>query len=143
MMKKHSIRKMLSVIGMFVLIAAMALNLTGCGSSTTDETASGQAQTREAVTFTFTVTDLEGNETSLSVTSDKASVGEALLEAGLIEGYMGDYGLFILRVNGIASDWDKDQTYWACYVDGEYALSGVDSIPVKENSVYSFVLTKG
>lgn len=143
MMKMNSMKKLLSVIGVCVLIAAMALNFTGCGSNTTPETTAAQEAASAGVTFTVTVTDLEGKETSFEVTSDKATVGEALLEEGLITGDMGDYGLYINSVNGIAADWDKDQTYWAFYIDGEYAMTGVDSTKIDPESVYNFVLTKG
>lgn len=141
MTKRNSIQKMLSVIGMFVLIAAMALTFTGCGSNTTPETTA--AQNAETVTFTVIVADLEGKETPIEVTTDKATVGEALLEAGVIEGDMGDYGLYINTVNGITADWDKDQTYWAFYINDEYAMTGVDMTEIDPDAAYSLVLTKG
>lgn len=149
MMIINSIRKMLSVIGVFVLIAAMALNFTGCSSApapTTPptETASASEQTEAYKhTFTLTVVDLEGKETDLVVMTNREYVGEALLEEGIITGDMGDYGMYINTVNDITADWDKDQTYWAFYVDGEYALTGVDTTPIEENTGYSLVLTKG
>lgn len=148
MMIKNSIRKMLSVIGVFVLIAAMALNFTGCSSAptpkeTAPETTSAENGTDSFKhTFTLTVVDLDGKETDLVVMTNREYVGEALLEEGIITGDMGDYGMYINTVNGIVADWDKDQTYWAFYIDGEYALTGVDTTPI-ENKTYSLVLTKG
>lgn len=141
-MKRCSMKKLLSVIGMFVLIAAMALNVTACGSNTTPETTAAQMEAA-GVTFTFVVADLEGNETSFEVTTSKATVGEALLDEGLITGDEGEYGLYVTSVNGITADWDADQTYWAFYVNGEYAMTGVDTTEIDPEAVYSFVLTKG
>lgn len=140
MMKRNSMRKLLSVIGCFVLIAAMALNFTGCASSNTTQTLPSD---EVAVTFTLTVTDLEGNESTFDVTTTKSTVGDALLEKGLIEGDQGEYGLYVTTVNGITADWDKDQTYWAFYIDGEYALTGVDSTEITVGTAYSLALTKG
>ena len=133
-MKMNSTKKLLSFVLCIVLIAAMALTFTGCGSKTT-ETA--------GVTFTVTVVDLEGNETPFEVTTDNATVGEALLEEGLIAGEDSEYGLYVTTVNGITADWDADQTYWAFYIDGEYATTGVDSTEINADSAYSLVLTKG
>lgn len=141
MTKMNSMKKMLSVIGMFVLIAAMALNFTGCGSNTTPETTAAQTEAAVGTSFTFVVTDLEGNETPFEITTDKATVGEALLEEGLIAGDDGEYGLYVTTVNGITADWDKDQTYWAFYINGEYAMTGVDTTEVTAGATYSFVLT--
>ena len=133
-MKMNSTKKLLSFVLCIVLIAAMALTCTGCGSKTTETT---------QVTFTVTVVDLEGNETPFEVTTDKATVGEALLEEGLIAGEDSEYGLYVTTVNGITADWDANQTYWAFYIDGEYATTGVDSTEINANSAYSLVLTKG
>lgn len=73
---------------------------------------------------------------TFTVKTDKTTVGEALSEHGLIEGDMGDFGLYVKRVNGIEADYDKDQTYWAFYIDGEYGMTGVDSTEIQEGVVY-------
>lgn len=117
-----------------ILVLVMALSLFACGTGDTDA---------EPVTFTVIVTDLEGNETTFHYTSSADTVGEALEAEGLISGEEGEYGLFLRTVNGIVADWDADQTYWAFYIDGEYAMTGVDETDLVADTTYSFVLTKG
>ena len=34
-------------------------------------------------------------------------------------------------VDEIAADFEKDQTYWALYVDGEYSMVGIRSVKVR------------
>ena len=46
-------------------------------------------------------------------------------------------------VNGITADWDADQTYWAFYINGEYAMTGIDATEIVDGTTYSLVLTKG
>lgn len=135
-MNKKAMNKMMRLILCTVLIAAMALMAVGCGSKSAETTVSG-------VSFTFVVTDLEGNESTFDITTSKATVGEALLDEGLIAGENSEYGLYVTSVNGMTADWDNDQTYWAFYIDGEYAMTGVDATEVTEGATYSFVLTKG
>lgn len=135
-MNKKAMNKMMRLILCTVLIAAMALMAVGCGSKSAETTAPG-------VSFTFVVTDLEGNESTFDITTSKATVGEALLDEGLIAGENSEYGLYVTSVNGMTADWDNDQTYWAFYIDGEYAMTGVDATEVTEGATYSFVLTKG
>lgn len=77
-----------------------------------------------------------------TVKTDAQTVGDALLDVGLIEGEEGPYGLYIKVVNGMTADYDKDQTYWAFYVNGEYGMTGVDLTPIAENEVYGFVRSK-
>ena len=95
-----------------------------------------------SVKITVIVVDADGNETDFVVNTDKETVGDALLEQNLIEGEEGDYGLYVKTVNGITADYDTDQTYWAFYVNGEYASTGVDSIPVNEGDTYEFKVEK-
>lgn len=96
-----------------------------------------------ATVFSFSVIDLEGNETKYEIHTDETTVGAALVALELVEGSEGEYGLYVTSVNGITADWDKDQTYWAFYIDGEYALTGVDATEIDAAAAYSMVLTKG
>ena len=144
-MKNHSLQKVLSFLLCIVLIAAMALGTIGCSDTTANDTTTtvgtmenGKVYGEGSTEFTFTVVDTEGNETQATIKTDKATVGEALLELGLIAGEDGDYGLYVKTVNGTTLDYDTDGKYWAFYVDGEYALTGVDSTEITAGSVYSF-----
>ena len=88
--------------------------------------------------FLFTVADTDGSETVFKISTDKILVGEALQELGLIAGEQGPYGLYVKTVNGIAYDYDTDGKYWAFYINGEYAPTGVDVTEIEENATYSF-----
>ena len=151
-MKMKRIKKSLSLILCIVLIVVMALFTIGCNDNENKET----TEAKEAVTtvkdsnvlgegdsqFMFTVVDKEGNETEFEIHTDKKIVGEALLELDLIAGEDGDYGLYVKEVNGITADYETDGTYWACYVNGEYATAGVDATEIVEGSSYAFKVEK-
>lgn len=145
-----------------VLIAAMALTMAGCSDSKTEEssqateaattqateaaTASEQAEVASDKTvigegetsFDFSVTDADGNESLFEVHTDETTVGAALLECDMIAGDDSEYGLYVKTVNGITVDYDTDGKYWAFYVDGEYASTGVDMTDITEGSSYAF-----
>ena len=112
-------KKLLSLL----LVLVMVFSLVACSAKTS---------------FTVVTTDLEGNETTHKIKTDAATVGEALIEEGLIAGDPSDYGLYITTVNGITLDWDKDGKYWAFYINGEYAQTGVDTTNVEDGAVYTF-----
>lgn len=107
-------------------------------SAQDDVKTAGEGSTK----FLFTVTDPDGNETAFEVHTDKETVGEALSDAGLIEGEEGQYGLYVTSVNGITADYDSDGLYWAFYINGEYAKQGVDSVTITEGDTYSFKAEK-
>ena len=80
---------------------------------------------------------------TFTIHTDAESLGEALLENGLIEGEDSQYGLFVKTVNGMTLDPDDQNSYWAFYVDGDYAMSGVDSTEIDEAVTYQLAYTKG
>ncbi len=162
-MKKTNIKILFALFLCIVLIAATALFATGCteqketpdttdaqtteadntvAHTTADEQGAGTVLGEGEKQFTFKVVDGEGNETVYTINTDKETVGDALLELELIEGEDGDYGLYVKKVNGIVADYDVDQTYWAFYVNGEYAMSGVDKTDIENGAEYSFKIEK-
>ena len=84
----------------------------------------------------------EDKTVTFTVKTDKQTVGEALIEHGLVEGDEGPYGLYIKKVNGILADYDINQCYWAFYIDGEMAMSGVDGTDIAEGVTYQLVYSK-
>ena len=79
---------------------------------------------------------------TFTIKTDKDTVGAALLEHDLIQGENSEYGLYIKTVNGITADFDVDQSYWAFYINGEYATAGVDSTEITEGVTYQLVYSK-
>ncbi len=144
-MKKYSMKKLLSILLCIALIAAMALCTSGCGSknnttaSVTSADASAVVSKGEGETmFLFNVVDPDGKESRFEIHTDEKTVGAALLSLGLIAGEDSDYGLYVKTVNGVTVDYDTDGKYWAFYVDGEYAATGVDSTDITAGATYTF-----
>ena len=153
-MKFKSTKKITSLLLCMMLIAAMAFTTVGCNTKSKND--NNQPATETVVseetkinvlgegqtTFLFTVVDKDGNETNFEIHTDKSIVGEALLELDLIAGDESEFGLYVKTVNGITADYDVDKTYWAFYVNGEYASSGVDTTTIEEGAAYSFKVEK-
>ena len=160
-------RKIYSLILCMMLIVAMAFSTVGCNTKKQDNNSQTEAVTQETVNnnqpekvtketaentvevlgegktkFLFTVVDKDGKETNFEIHTDKKTVGEALLDLKLIAGEDGEFGLYVKEVNGITADYDVDQTYWAFYVDGEYAMSGVDATTIEDGKTYAFKVEK-
>ena len=147
-MKCNSLKKWLALIGCIVLIAALALTTTGCGSKEETQEPVGENNApveivgEGATVFQFSVVDLDGNESKFEVHTDETTVGAALLKEGLIEGEEGPYGLYVMKVNGIEAIYEEDGSYWAFYENGEYGMTGVDLTDIDPSVAYSFVQTK-
>ena len=148
-MKMKFMKKLSSFFLCMMLIMAMALCTTGCSDDKQETPAGQEGSSTEATvlgegatSFSFIVVDKDGNETPFEIHTDKTVVGEALLELELIEGDVGDYGLYVTVVNGITADYNVDGTYWAFYINGEYAMTGVDMTDITAGDTYSFKVEK-
>lgn len=133
-------KKSLKSLGLVAL--ALCLLLSACGESAKDanlwETATYQADTELGEGEKTAVVEVKAGEklVTFTVNTDGETLGDALLEHGLIEGEESQFGLYLKVVNGITADFDEDKTYWAFYIDGEYATSGVDGTKITEGTVY-------
>ena len=154
---KKIIRSLISVI----LVLALALCFFACDESTAGDGANnGEAgiedeglwagatykENKEFGSGSKTVVvevKIEEKTVTFTIKTDKETVGAALLAEGLISGEEGPYGLYIKVVNGITADYDVDRSYWAFYIDGSYAMTGVDGTPIDEGAVYRLAYERG
>ena len=155
MKKTNLLSRISSLLLCIVLIAAMALSLGACAADDAknpdvkeserpqqvqqDENIVGEGD----ISFKFVVVDADGKETEFTVKTDADTVGKALLDANLIAGEDSEYGLYVKTVNGITADYDTDGSYWAFYINGEYATTGVDSTEIEDGATYMFKVEKG
>jgi hypothetical protein len=91
--------------------------------------------------FRFEVKDNTGTVTAWNVHTDKTTVGDALLEVGLIDGDAFEFGLLVREVNGLVADFNANNAWWALYIDAEMAMIGVDSVEIEPGKVYLFAYT--
>jgi predicted small lipoprotein YifL len=145
---EHQMKKIIA----FLLVMVMALSLVACGNETPTTnapvtttnpatTAPTQETPKIGADFTVTVTDLDGTKNTFTYHSEAKTVGEALLAEGLIAGDQSDWGLMVTTVNGITADWATENAYWAFYINGEYAQTGVDATELVDGATYAFVKT--
>ena len=137
-------KKITSILLCMILIFSLMAGTAACGQKkeaerTAATMTAGETYGTGSKTFTFSVTDPDGKETVVTVKTDKQYVGEALLELELIAGEDSSFGLYVKTVNGVTLDYDKDGKYWALYVNGEYALTGVDNTEIADGATYAFV----
>lgn len=134
-----------------VLVLMLVLCLAACGQKGSDNQHTGlwanATYTEDVVLGTgaktfVTEVSVEGKTVKVTVNTDESTVGAALLAVELIAGDQSDYGLYVKKVNGITADYDVDKSYWAFYIDGEYAMTGVDSTDIEDGKVYKLEYAK-
>ena len=144
-MKKH-----FSLICIALIAFSLIICLASCkneGSVIPDDPWSSALYTADTelgagekvITLEVKVND---NSVKFTIRTDKSFVGQALIDNGLVEGDEGPYGLYVKKVNGILADYDINQTYWAFNINGEYAMTGIDTTEISEGDTYQLVYTK-
>ena len=151
-----------------ILALAMVLSLTACGNTPVQQPDSGNDANVEAndgantdadvkapvVTdgavlgegahsFVLEIADAEGKTITATVNTDEETVGAALLKLNVIQGEDSEYGLYVKTVNGETADYNTDGVYWAFYINGEYAMTGVDATTLEAGATYAFRVEKG
>ena len=156
--------KRLACLLLVLLLAAAAL--TGCAqnSNASTEAPKTEAQTEAPKTdapktegqteapetevqelgegstlFYLDVTDKDGVTSSYAIHTDAETVGTALTNLDMIEGENGMY----TTVCGNTLDWDADHMYWAFYIDGDYASTGLDDTVISPEAHYALTATEG
>ena len=149
-MRKPDLKNWLSLVLCLALLAAAArctVSLAEAATEPAEETVILMTGTKEEPVvlgegekkFPFQVIDPEGNESWFLVNTDAETVGEALLDNGLVAGSETEYGLYVQSVCGIELVWTEESpVYWAFYMNDDYAQTGVDSTPIEEGVIYSF-----
>ena len=136
---KSTISFILAIVLVLSFVACNNVDATGLWENATylNDTEFGNGNK----TITVEV-KVEDQSVVFTLHTDKDTVGAALIEHDLISGDEGAYGLYIKVVNGITADYDIDQSYWAFYIDGEMAMTGVDGTDITEGTAYQLVYAK-
>lgn len=131
-MKKNT-KFIIAIVAALVLVLAFV----GIFIATRPDTTEG------AKTITVEVVHSDGNSKSFTYHTDAEYLGEVVQAEGLVSGEMGDYGLYILVVDGEEAIYEESGAYWAFYQGEEYATLSADQTPINDGDEFSFVYTVG
>lgn len=120
------------VLAAVALVAVIAI-LAGVYFATRPATSQGAKE------ITVTVIHKDGSQKVFTYHTDEEYLDKVLLAEGLIEGYTGDYGFVVEKVDGEAAIWETDSAYWSLYIGEEYATTGVSATPVHDGSTFKLV----
>ena len=87
--------------------------------------------------------NVDGETTfSKDIRTNAAYLRGALDEINLIDGEETAFGLWVLAVNGRYAN-DDELEWWALYVNDEFAMLGVDEMPVENGDRFEYRLVVG
>ena len=140
-------------ISAFLLAVMMIFSLCACNKNNaqeTPQTSSSADSSPEfvekgngATSFLFTVVFDDGKESHYKIRTDKATVGEALQELGIVSGEEGPYGLYVTCVDGETHKYEDDGKFWAFYDGENMSSTGVDKTQIKSDGNSSLKVQAG
>lgn len=141
------------IIVSFALLLCMILLLSACGSrevlpevwedaTYTEDTTMGEGSKKVDVYVTAA-----DKSVKLTVKTDEEKLGAALLALGIIDGDMGEFGIYIKVVNGMTADYGVDASWWGfnkVLPDGtrETMMTGVDGVTISDGEAYELIYSK-
>ncbi len=142
-------KKTISLLSVAALLLSCLLCLSACGKKENEEfdlwknaMYVSDVELGEGATTLTVQVKAEDHQVTFTIHTDKTTVGEAMMEHGLLEGENQTAGMYLKRVNGITADWDVDQTYWAFYIGNDYAMTGVEKTDIEEGVTYRLERSK-
>jgi len=84
----------------------------------------------------------DGTERVFTLQTDAETLRQACEEQNLIGGAEGDYGLYVLTVDGETAD-EAAQQWWRITKGGEEHFYGVDETVIQDGEQYEFTLETG
>ena len=127
------------------LILALVFSLTACfkpdvdvtglweQATYTKNTTVGKGATTVEVEFV-----IEDQSITITLKTDKTTLGEALHEHGLINDPS-----FFDTANGIKADWNVNQAWWKVCKSGEMTMVGISELTLTNGDHYEIVYTIG
>ena len=134
-------KKALSVLLCVAIVIVGIVSITSCNNTAegvwesatyTKDTTLGDGEKEVKVEF-----EAQDKSVTITLLTDKATLGEALYEHGLINDPS-----FFDTANGMKADWSKDQSWWNVQKDGVSSMVGVDQIQISDGEHYELVYTK-
>ena len=84
----------------------------------------------------------DGSSEDFQISTDAEFLDGALIEADLIEGEEGPYGLYITTVGGVTADGGLQQ-WWCITKGGEQVNTGADATPIADGDQFEITLKTG
>ncbi len=120
-----------------VLIALIALVVLAAALVTVFLLTRPQAETgAKAVTVQIKYDNVDKE---VVIHTDAETLSDALKEKDLIEGTVGEWGLYITTVDGRAAS-DDAHEFWGIYKNGEMTPTGADSTLIADGEHYELIL---
>ena len=127
-------------VSIVALVCLVSLLLCGCSVKLPF---GNKPSTGDEKTFTLQIVHSDGTTVEKKITTTQNYLANALFdEKILVEEDALNTGMYTI-VDGEEASWEKDQAYWGFYVNGGYAVEGMNTTEIQDGAVYKLEYTRG
>ena len=119
-----------------LVLTALVITAAVCWFAFAPRTSAG------AKSITVDVTHKDGQSNTFTIETDAEYLGDAMKQENLLEGEDGEFGMYVLTVDGETVD-ESNQEWWGYTKSGEMVNYGVDCCPIADGDHYEFTLNVG
>ena len=123
-------------IAVIALVAVVGI-LLGVYFATREDPVEG------AKTVTVVVVHKDGTEKTFTCHTDATHLADVLLDEEIVEGSIGEFGLYFQTADGETADWSVDEGWWAIYDGDVQASVGASELVIEDGDVFRLVYTCG
>ena len=132
---KSFLKKGIAILAAAILVFTF-FTLAGCANNHADDATSVSAETK---TVFFKIVYEDKTEKTVQISTEKATLADALVEAGLIE--YDKSGLYT-TIDGVTADYSKDGAWWCITKGGEMVSVGMNDLQIADGESYEATYTK-
>lgn len=89
--------------------------------------------------ITVTVVHKDGSEKEFTCHTDEDYLGPVLLDENIVEGEMGQFGLYIQYADNERAVYEQDGAWWGLYQNGESCVTGADQVVIHDGDTFKIV----
>ena len=127
-------------VSIVALVCLVSLLLCGCSVKLPF---GNKPSTGDEKTFTLQIVHSDGISTEQEITTTQNYLANALFdEKILVEEDALNTGMYTI-VDGEEASWEKDQAYWGFFVNGDFAVAGLNDTPIEDGAIYKLEYSIG
>lgn len=133
-------KKLTKLLALTLVVLMTFLSLVACGKADTNSDINSGSSKIKTISITVTVVAADKSEKVFNIETDKKTLGDALLEEGLVTEDEHKSG-FYNHIDGVRADYTKDGAWWSFTKGGKDVMVGANDLKIADGDEFEITNT--
>ena len=133
-------RILTKILAMALVVLMTVFSFAACGKADTNSNANSGSVETKAISITVTVIAKDKTEKVFNIETNKKTLGDALLEEGLVTEAEHQSG-FYSYIDGVRADYTLDKCWWSFSKDGKDVMVGANDLKIADGDKFEITNT--